>query len=123
MHRMMKSAVRIACEILAVGRRSFPASGSRTSRHDLTQAQLFALLMLRQFLQTQCRRLPALVAEWQELRTALELRKVPHEPRRVQGWTATTPSGSKVTDTTSPAWRRLSRSGATQNNSPNGVAR
>lgn len=78
MRGMTKSAVRIAREALAVGRRSFPAYGSRTSRHDFTQAQLFALLVLRQFLQTDYRGLVTLVAEWQELRKALGLRKVPH---------------------------------------------
>jgi len=50
MRGMTKSAVRVAREALAVGRRNFPAYGSRTSRHDFTQAQLFALLVLRQFL-------------------------------------------------------------------------
>jgi hypothetical protein len=47
MRGMTKSAVKVAREALAVGRRSFPAYGSRTSRHDFTQAQLFALLVLR----------------------------------------------------------------------------
>jgi hypothetical protein len=78
MRGMTKSAVRIAREALAAGRRSFPAYGSRTSRHDFTQAQLFALLVLRQFLRTDYRGLVTLVAEWQDLRKALGLRKVPH---------------------------------------------
>jgi hypothetical protein len=63
MRGMTKSAVRVAREALAVGRRSFPAYGSRTSRHDFTQAQLFALLVLRQFLRTDYRGLVTLVAE------------------------------------------------------------
>lgn len=78
MRGMTKSAVRVAGEALAVGRRSFPAYGSRTSRHDFTQAQLFALLVLRQFLRTDYRGLVTLVAEWQDLRKVLGLRKVPH---------------------------------------------
>jgi hypothetical protein len=78
MRGMTKSAVKVAREALAVGRRSFPAYGSRTSRHDFTQAQLFALLVLRQFLRTDYRGLVTLVAEWQDLRKALRLRKVPH---------------------------------------------
>jgi hypothetical protein len=36
MPRMTKSAVRVAREALAVGRRSIPAYGSRISRHDFT---------------------------------------------------------------------------------------
>ncbi|PWC26652.1 hypothetical protein CR165_22180 [Pseudoroseomonas aestuarii] len=47
MRSMTKPAVGVAREALAVGRQTFPAYGSRTSRHDFTQAQLFALLTLR----------------------------------------------------------------------------
>jgi hypothetical protein len=78
MRGMTKSAARVAHEALAVGRRTFPTYGSRTSRHDFTQAQLFALLVLRQFLRTDYRGLVSLVAKWQELRKGLGLRKVPH---------------------------------------------
>jgi len=55
MRGMTKSAVRIAREALAVRRRSVPAYASRNARHDFTQAQLFALLALRQFLWTDYR--------------------------------------------------------------------
>jgi hypothetical protein len=78
MRRMTKSAVRVAREALAVGQRAFPAYGSRSSRHDFTQAQLFALLVLRQFRRTDDRGVVALVAGWQELQRMLGLRKVPH---------------------------------------------
>ena len=78
MRRMTKSAVQVAREALAVGCQTSPAYGSRTSRHDFTQAQLFALLVLRQFLRTDYRGLIALVAGWQELRKVLRLQKVPH---------------------------------------------
>ena len=40
MRSMTKSAVRVAHEALAVGRRTFPAYGSRTSRPDFTQSVL-----------------------------------------------------------------------------------
>jgi hypothetical protein len=63
MRSMTKSAVGVAREALAVGQQTFPAYGSRTSRHDFTQAQLFALLALRQFLRTDYRGLVTLVAE------------------------------------------------------------
>ena len=102
MRSMTKSAVRVARAALAVGRRTFPVYGSRTSRHDFTQAQLFALLTLWQFLRTDYRGLVTLVAEWGEPRRALGLRKVPHTTppwptphavfcrRPKKGWSSTT---------------------------------
>jgi hypothetical protein len=75
---MSKSAVRVAREALAAGRAALPEYGSRFSRRDYTQAQLFALLVLRQFLRTDYRGVVTLVAEWAELRRALGLSKVPH---------------------------------------------
>ncbi|MFC7538971.1 transposase [Siccirubricoccus deserti] len=78
MRTLSKSALRVAGEALAVGRTALPAYGSHYSRHDYTQPQLFALLVLKQFLRTDYRGLVAAVAEWQELRQVLGLRKVPH---------------------------------------------
>lgn len=75
---MTKSAVRVAREAMRVGQQALPRYGSRFSKHDFTQPQLFALLTLRQFLKTDYRGLVTLVAEWQELRGALKLKKVPH---------------------------------------------
>lgn len=75
---MTKSAVALAREALAVGERTLPRYSCRFSRHDYTQAQLFALLVLKQFLKTDYRGVVALVAEWTEVRRALRLRQVPH---------------------------------------------
>jgi hypothetical protein len=75
---MSKSATKVAREALATGRAALPEYGSRYSRRDYTQAQLFALLVLRQFLRTDYRGVVALVAEWSELRRVLGLTKVPH---------------------------------------------
>jgi hypothetical protein len=76
---MSKLAVRVTREALAAGRAALPEYGSRFSRRDYTQAQLFALLVLRQFLlRTDDRGVVVLVAEWAELRRALGLSKVPH---------------------------------------------
>jgi hypothetical protein len=75
---MSKSAVRVAREALAAGRAALPAYGSRFSRRDYTQAQLFALLVLRQFLRTDYRGVVTLVTEWTELRRTIGLTKVPH---------------------------------------------
>src|SRR3712207_9329631 len=66
MRRMSKSALRVAREALAVGRAALPPYGSRFSRHDYTQPQLFALLVLKQFLRTDYRGLVALAAEWRD---------------------------------------------------------
>jgi hypothetical protein len=77
---MSQSAVRVAREALAAGRAALPEQGSRFSRHDYTQAQLFALLVLRQFRRTDYRGVVALVAEWSALQRALGLTKVPHYP-------------------------------------------
>ncbi len=78
MRAMTKSAVRLAREALTVGRMALPPYGSRYSKHTYTQPQLFALLVLKQFLKTDYRGLVALVAEWTELRRALGLKQVPH---------------------------------------------
>jgi hypothetical protein len=75
---MSKSAVRVAREALAAGWAGLPEYGSRFSRRDYTQAQLFALHVLRQFLRADHRDVVALVAEWAEWRRALGLLKVPH---------------------------------------------
>jgi hypothetical protein len=75
---MTKSAVALAREALLVGQRALPKYSHPRSRHDFTQAQLFALLTLRQMLRLDYRGLVALLAEWREVRRALGLRKVPH---------------------------------------------
>ncbi len=69
MRQMSKSAVLVAREALATGRAAPPTYGSRWSRHDYTQPQLFALLVLRQFLRTDYRGVVALVAEWRSCGT------------------------------------------------------
>lgn len=78
MRAMTPSVVRLAREALAVGRAALPPYSDPHSRHDFTQPQLFALLVLRQRLRTDYRGLVALLAEWGEVRRVLGLRKVPH---------------------------------------------
>jgi hypothetical protein len=75
---MTKSAVRLARTALAVGEEALPRYAARTSRHDYTQAQLFALLVLKHFLRTDYRGVVRSSAEWGELRRALRLAQVPH---------------------------------------------
>jgi hypothetical protein len=107
MRGMTKSAVRVAREALILGRRTFPAYASRTSRHDFTQAQLFALLVLRQFLRTDYRGLVTLVAEWQELRKALGLRKVPHYSTLTYAARRLLPEAEKGGSSTMLRWSSL----------------
>ena len=78
MRSMTKSALRVARDALAAGEAALPPYGSRCSRRDYTQPQLFALLTLRQFLRADYRGVVALAAEWRELREALGLGRVPH---------------------------------------------
>ena len=55
MRAMTKSAVRLARTALAVGEEALPQYAARTSRHDCTQAQLFALRVVKHFLSTDYR--------------------------------------------------------------------
>lgn len=77
MREMTKSAVALATEALTIGRMALPPYSCPTSRHDYTQPQLFALLVLKQMLRLDYRGVVTLVAEWTELRRALGLRRVP----------------------------------------------
>jgi hypothetical protein len=75
---MTKSPRRLTREALHVAQDALPAYASRTSRHDFTQAQLFAILALKTFLKTDYRGVVAFVADFPELQSDLELSKVPH---------------------------------------------
>ena len=102
MRSMTKSALRVARDALAAGEAALAPYSSHCSRHDYTQhtqPQLFALLLLRQFLRTDYRGVVAFAAEWRELREALRLTKVPHyskparaAPRLLAGAEKGTPS-------------------------------
>ena len=112
MRSMTKSAIRIAREALAVGRQTFLPYGSQTSRHDFTQAQLFALLVLRQFLRTDYRGLVTLVAEWQELWKVLRLQKVPHYSTLAYAARRLLPEAEKGGSSTTPRWSSSSGLGS-----------
>lgn len=75
---MTKSPRRLAREALQVAQEALPSYASRTSRHDFTQAQLFAILALKTFLKTDYRGVVAFVADFPELQHDLGLTKVPH---------------------------------------------
>lgn len=63
---------------LRVARDALPAYSSKFSRKDYTQHQLFALLVLKQFFQTDYRGLIELLNDWSDLRRVLELKQPPH---------------------------------------------
>ena len=75
---MTKSPVALAREALAVGQRALDRYSSLRSRHDFTQPQLFAILVLRQFFRTDYRGVAQLLDDLSDLREVLELKKVPH---------------------------------------------
>ena len=96
MRSMTKSAVRVAREALAVGRRTFPVYGSRT---------------LRQFLRTDYRGLVTLVTEWGELRKVLVLRKVPHYSTLAYAARRLLPEAEKGGSSTTLRWSSSSGPG------------
>ncbi len=75
---MTKSPRRVAREALRLAREAFPAYSCPTSRHDFTQAQLFAILALKTFLKTDYRGAVAFLDDFPELRADLGLTKAPH---------------------------------------------
>lgn len=78
MRQMTKSVLQLARAALATGEAALPPYSAPTSRHDFTQAQLVALLTVRQALKLDYRALTTLVSEWGELRHVLRLRHAPH---------------------------------------------
>lgn len=75
---MTKSPVRLAKKALEVAQQALPRYSNRFSRRDFTQHQLFAILVLRQFLKTDYRGIVEMLKDFSDLRRALKLRKVPH---------------------------------------------
>ena len=63
---------------MAAGRKALPLYSHPKSPHKYTQAQLFAMLVLREFLRMDYRKLIACLEQWSDLREALDLKRVPH---------------------------------------------
>ncbi len=76
--RGTRSPVALARMALRAARDALPAYSSKRSRKDYTQHQLFAILALRQFLQTDYRGIIELLRDWSDLRRVLQLKEVPH---------------------------------------------
>lgn len=75
---MTKSPLRLAKEALRVGRAGLDRYSHPNSRHDFTQAQLFALLVLRQFYRTDYRGMIAILRDSPNLQELLRLKRIPH---------------------------------------------
>jgi len=75
---MTKSPVALAKTALAVAQKALPAYSSPFSPKLFTQHQLFAILVLRQFLKTDYRGIVQMLEDFSDLRTALGLKRVPH---------------------------------------------
>lgn len=78
MPTMTKSALDLARTALAIGKQGLAAYSTKFSRQDFTQAQHFAMLVLRQFFKADYRKTTQMICEWSDLREILELKKVPH---------------------------------------------
>jgi hypothetical protein len=74
-----RSPVALARTAYRVAQAALPAYSSPFSRKDFTQAQLFSCLALMEFCKTDYRGIISYLADFSELRQALELKdKVPH---------------------------------------------
>lgn len=78
MSKMTKDPIALARVALEVGEAALEPYSHPKSPHKYTQAQLFALLVLRQFFRLDYRALVAWLGRWTELRDALGLKRVPH---------------------------------------------
>ena len=74
---MTKSALRLAETALAVAREALPPYSTKFDRKVYTQHQLFAILVLREFLKQDYRGMEQLLKDWSDLRQVLQLTKVP----------------------------------------------
>ena len=78
MARTTKSPIALAKAALAAGKRALSDYSHPFSPHKFTQPQLFAILVLRQFLKTDYRGIVQMLSEWSDLRQVLGLTKVPN---------------------------------------------
>jgi len=78
MSKTTKNPIALARAALKAGRKALPPYSHPKSPHKYTQAQLFAMLVLREFLRFDYRKLTACLEQWSDLREALDLKRVPH---------------------------------------------
>lgn len=77
MSRTTKNPIALARAALAAGKEALPDYSHPKSPHKFTQPQLFAMLVLKQFFKLDYRGTVEWIAQWAELRQALELRRLP----------------------------------------------
>ena len=75
---MTKSPLALARAALSISQKALSPYSSKYSRHDFTQAQLFAILVLRQFFRMDYRGIIQLLRDFSDLRAVLGLKKVPN---------------------------------------------
>ncbi len=75
---MTKSPLSLAQMALKTAQEALPQYSDLRSRHDFTQAQIFAILVLRQFFKTDYRGIVRILQEHQSIKDALKLNKLPH---------------------------------------------
>lgn len=75
---LSKSPLALAQEAMAAAREALPDYSCPVSRRDFTQHQLFAILVLRKFMNLDYRGIVVILQDWSDLRAALGLVKVPH---------------------------------------------
>jgi len=75
---LTKSPLAFAAVALAAGKKALPEYSHINSPRKFTQPQLFAILALKDFLQTDYRGIVSYLAEWSDLREKLELQRIPH---------------------------------------------
>jgi hypothetical protein len=78
MRSLSKSPMAVAREALTAARTALPLYSCACSRRDFTQHQLFTILVLKQFFQTDYRGIITMLSEWSDLRKLLGLKKLPH---------------------------------------------
>src|SRR5260370_416922 len=80
MPSMSRSPLQVAHEAFCLAKRRLQPYSSKFSRKDYTQAQHYALLVLKHFFKTTFRGLRQIALEWSDLRRVLDLGEdcVPH---------------------------------------------
>jgi hypothetical protein len=78
MRSMTKSPLALAREAYQLGQAALEPYSGKYSPHRFTQAQLFAILVLRQFFKTDYRGVIQMIREFAELRRILQLQHIPH---------------------------------------------
>ena len=73
-----KDPIALALAALKAGEAALPPYSHPKSPQKYTQAQLFAMLVLREFFRLDYRKLVTWLEQWSDLRDALGLKRVPH---------------------------------------------